>query len=191
MYPQAIQRIYAAGSLRALKAGLTAMLVVPFALCACTLLIRPVRRRVASWPHRQTVRQRGRAAARRRSGRSLLAGCFRVVRRARHDHVDCVVGRAVALVHFHPRPLSRKLSPARGARELALAGQMMVAGHTRWWPFRAGLQPRGVRNCIGDGAHAGRGRRTRRASAVEGRRAPRTARTPPARMRTLARQQSA
>ena len=39
MYPQAIQRIYAARSERALKTGLTAMLVVPFALGACTLLI--------------------------------------------------------------------------------------------------------------------------------------------------------
>jgi Na+/proline symporter len=39
MYPQAIQRIYAARSETALKRGLTAMLVVPFALGACTLLI--------------------------------------------------------------------------------------------------------------------------------------------------------
>lgn len=39
MYPQAIQRIYAARSEKALKTGLTAMLIVPFALGACTLLI--------------------------------------------------------------------------------------------------------------------------------------------------------
>ena len=39
MYPQAIQRIYAARSERALKKSFTAMLVVPFALGACTLLI--------------------------------------------------------------------------------------------------------------------------------------------------------
>ncbi|MEZ5557001.1 MAG: sodium:solute symporter family protein [Pseudomonadales bacterium] len=39
MYPQAIQRVYAARSERALKRGLTAMLLVPFALGACTLLI--------------------------------------------------------------------------------------------------------------------------------------------------------
>jgi len=39
MYPQAIQRIYAARSERALKKSFTAMLFVPFALGACTLLI--------------------------------------------------------------------------------------------------------------------------------------------------------
>jgi SSS family transporter len=39
MYPQAIQRIYAARSERDLKRGLSAMLAVPFALGACTLLI--------------------------------------------------------------------------------------------------------------------------------------------------------
>ncbi|MDP6377202.1 MAG: sodium:solute symporter family protein [Pseudomonadales bacterium] len=39
MYPQAIQRIYAARSERALKLSFTAMLCVPFLLGGCTLLI--------------------------------------------------------------------------------------------------------------------------------------------------------
>jgi Na+/proline symporter len=39
MYPQAIQRIYAAGNERALKKSFIAMLFVPFILGACTLLI--------------------------------------------------------------------------------------------------------------------------------------------------------
>ena len=39
MYPQAIQRIYAAGSESALKKSFIAMLFVPFILGACTLLI--------------------------------------------------------------------------------------------------------------------------------------------------------
>ncbi len=39
MYPQAVQRIYAARTVGALKRSFLAMLVVPFALGACTLLI--------------------------------------------------------------------------------------------------------------------------------------------------------
>lgn len=39
MYPQAVQRIYAARTVRALKRSFLIMLLVPFALGACTLLI--------------------------------------------------------------------------------------------------------------------------------------------------------